>query len=65
MLVTDVGDEMRGLQIYDDGDGFSHFGNQHPLAFYIGVGQQHSKYVNIFKSPTSRCHPGKIRIYIT
>ena len=37
----------------DVGDGFGHFGNQHPLSFYISVGHQHSKYVTDFKSSTS------------
>ena len=43
MLVTDVGDEMYWRQLLDVGDGFGHFGHQHPLSFYISVGHQHSK----------------------
>ena len=29
--------------IKDIGDGFGHFGHQHPISFYISVGHQHSK----------------------
>ena len=41
MLVTDFGDEMRWLEFLDIGDGFGHFGHQHPLSLNISVGHQH------------------------
>ena len=71
VLVTDVGDEMCWWQLYDVGDGFSHFDHQNPLSFYIGIGwfgptfkryRQHGNSVtNIYKlSPTlshqHHCH---------
>ena len=55
MLVTGVWDEMCWSQLYDVGDGFGHFGRQHPPSFYISNGHQHSKdVINIeIQSPTS------------
>jgi len=52
--VTDVGDEMCWWQCYIVSNSFGHFGHQHPLCFYISVGQQHSNNVtNILNlSPT-------------
>ena len=66
VMQFDVGDKMCWWQLEDVGDGFDHFGNQHPLFFYISLGYQHStdvtyikirsqpsKIVTNFKSPTS------------
>ena len=41
MLVTDVGDEKWWWKLLDVGDGFGHFGHQHPLSFYISFVHQH------------------------
>ena len=70
MLVTDIGDEMCWWQLWDVGDGLSHFSHQHPLSLNISVGHQHQKdvtnvskfchqhpkIVTNIKSPTSTCH---------
>ena len=59
MLVTDVGDEMCWRKLWDVGDGFGHFGHQHPPDFNIIVGHQHSKDVTNIEIllPTPKLSP--------
>jgi len=56
ILVTYVGDEICGWQLWDVGKSFGHFGRQQSLSFYISVGHQHEKDVTNmeFSSPTSK-----------
>ena len=54
MLLTDIGDEMCWWQFKDVGDGFGHFGHQHPLSLNINIGHQNPKDVTkiLILSPT-------------
>ena len=59
MLVMDVGDEVCWWQFKNVGDGFGHFGHQHPLSLNINVRRQHPKDVTkiLILSPTFlNCH---------